>query len=63
METRFLTVPELATLLRVPEATVRRWRHVGDGPKGIRIGKHVRYEATEVERWLSEKGGIGRGHR
>ncbi len=35
----------------VPLATVRKWRHEGTGPVGIKFGRHVRYALTEVERW------------
>ena len=45
----------LAELLDVPIATVRRWRYMGGGPAGIKVGRHVRYERREVERWLVEK--------
>ncbi|MBW3591953.1 MAG: helix-turn-helix domain-containing protein [Actinobacteria bacterium] len=50
-----MTPPELAEMLRVPAATLSKWRHEGTGPTYIRIGKHVRYAEAEVERWLSER--------
>lgn len=35
----------------VPVATVRKWRHEGTGPVGVKFGRHVRYSTAELERW------------
>ena len=43
---------ELADWLGVPLGTVYRWRTNGDGPPGLRVGKHLRYRVKDVERWL-----------
>jgi excisionase family DNA binding protein len=43
---------ELAEWLGVPLGTVYRWRTNGDGPPGLRVGKHLRYRVKDVERWL-----------
>jgi len=50
-----LTMREVADLLRVPEATLRYWRHLGKGPRGFRLGRSVRYWRTEVAVWLEEQ--------
>jgi len=42
----------VATLVRVPEATLRYWRHLGTGPHSFRIGRGVRYWRSEVSAWL-----------
>jgi excisionase family DNA binding protein len=47
---------EVASYLGVPLRTVYRWRTRGDGPRGYRVGRHVRYRIVDVERWLE-------GHR
>jgi excisionase family DNA binding protein len=49
---RLLTIEELAEYLDVPVATVRTWRANRTGPRGIRIGRHVRYRPSDVELWL-----------
>lgn len=50
-----LTVKQLAELLQVPVATIYRWRHLGEGPRGIRVsGRHVRYRRENVEAFLVE---------
>jgi len=50
-----LTLKEVATLVRVPEATLRYWRHLGTGPHGFRIRRSVRYWRNEVIHWLDEQ--------
>lgn len=47
-----LTLQVVAELLRVPEATLRYWRHRHVGPDSFKIGRHVRYLRREVQRWL-----------
>lgn len=49
---RLLTIAEVADFLGVPVGTVYQWRHKRTGPKGIRVGRHVRYRPREVEAWL-----------
>ena len=50
-----MTIKEVATLVRVPEATLRYWRHLGTGPRGFRIGRSVRYWQNDVMHWLEEQ--------
>jgi excisionase family DNA binding protein len=47
-----LTLGEVAELLRVPDATLRYWRHRGTGPESFKIGRHVRYRRSDVRAWL-----------
>lgn len=44
-------IAEVSAFLNVPEATVRRWRFYGTGPTGVRIGRHVRYDPSDVRAW------------
>lgn len=46
---------QLADYLGVPVATVYRWRHESTGPRGIKVGKHVRYRRRDVESWLESR--------
>ncbi len=46
------TVEETAAFLRVPVATLHKWRYLGKGPRGHRVGKYVRFDAAEVRRWV-----------
>lgn len=49
---QLLSIEELADYLDVPVATVRRWRIDKTGPRGIRVGRHIRYRPSDVEFWL-----------
>ena len=52
---QLLTEKELAEMLKISEATARRWRAVGAGPEFVRCGPAlVRYQLSTVERWLAE---------
>jgi excisionase family DNA binding protein len=49
---RLMTLTGLSDMLGVPVATLYGWRHRGEGPRGYRVGRHVRYRRVEVEDWL-----------
>ncbi|MEO3938198.1 helix-turn-helix domain-containing protein [Dermatophilaceae bacterium Soc4.6] len=44
-------IDDLAAYLRVPKQTIYSWRTTGYGPKGIRVGKHLRWRAATVITW------------
>ena len=56
----WMTPDELATYLRVPLGTVYNWRSRGDGPRGYKIGRHVRYAVEDVDIWLDSQADRGR---
>ena len=43
----FFTTEELAAYCRTSPSTCRYWRAIGYGPKGVRVGRRVLYEAAE----------------
>ena len=47
-----MEIEELASYLRVPVATVRKWNHLGTGPRPLKIGRYVRYEPAVVREWV-----------
>ena len=49
---RLLGMTELSSYLNVPRATLYAWRSHGDGPRSIKVGRHVRYRPEDVEAWL-----------
>jgi hypothetical protein len=49
----YVTPQQLADMLQVPIGTIRKWRHVGQGPPGFRAGKHLRYELSGVLDWVA----------
>jgi len=49
-------IKEVAQRLRVPVGTLRYWRYLGSGPRSFRMGRHVRYWRSDVQRWLRGQG-------
>ncbi|MET9479845.1 helix-turn-helix domain-containing protein [Streptomyces sp. NPDC006638] len=47
----YLTTADLAARYRTAASTVRYWRHIGYGPKGVKVGRRVLYATTEIERF------------
>lgn len=50
---RLLTVREVAELLRVDPAWLKRRRRDGLSPRPVRLGRHVRYEASEIDAFVA----------
>jgi excisionase family DNA binding protein len=53
---RLLGPEEVAAFLGVPLRSIYRWRSQREGPRGYRVGRHVRYRLVDVERWLEDRG-------
>lgn len=49
------TSADLAEYLGVPLRTVQDWRSAGTGPRGVRLGKYVRFRASDVAQWLEDR--------
>jgi hypothetical protein len=61
---RYLTTAEVAQRYRAAESTVRYWRHVGYGPRGVKVGRRVLYLESELARFdqrLREQGAPDKG--
>ena len=52
---RLWTIQDVAHYLGVPVQTLYQWRSRGYGPKGVRIGRHVRYRADDVRSWVADQ--------
>jgi predicted DNA-binding transcriptional regulator AlpA len=50
-----LTEKQVSTLLNISVHTLRYWRHCGDGPNYIKMGKLVRYHSAELEVYLQRQ--------
>ena len=50
----YLNVAEVAERYRTTEATVRYWRHIKFGPKGVKVGTRVLFPLAEIERFDRE---------
>lgn len=51
--TRALTEREVSDLLGLSVATLRAWRHRGQGPRFLRLGRAVRYLPADLEDFVS----------
>ena len=49
---KLLTIQDLADLLSIPVLTIYQWRSKHTGPRAMRIGRHLRWDAREVTAWL-----------
>lgn len=54
MVSEYLTTDEVAERFRTSAGTCRYWRHIGYGPKGIKVGRRVLYPVAEVRRFEDE---------
>lgn len=48
-----LTLSELADRLHVSVQTLYDLRSHGRGPRGFRVGRELRFRASEIEAWLA----------
>jgi hypothetical protein len=51
----WLSNTDLVERYKVPIKTIRHWRQIGYGPRGVRFGNHVRYALSEVRRWERQR--------
>lgn len=49
-----LTLDDVVAYLGIPKNTLYRWRVDGEGPRAMKIGKHLRYRRSELEAWLEK---------
>lgn len=49
------TTEEVAEYLGVPVQTLYQWRLKGIGPRGSRVGRHIRWDWADVDSWLEEQ--------
>ncbi len=54
MDDRYLVTEEIAQRFRTSPGTVRYWRHIGYGPRGLRVGRRVLYAEADVLRFEAE---------
>ncbi len=53
MADKLLTITEVAAMTRLPEATLRWFRHEGTkGPKSAKLGRRVVYRESDVVAWI-----------
>jgi predicted DNA-binding transcriptional regulator AlpA len=54
---RLWTVHDVSAFLAVPVGTLYQWRVRGEGPPAMRLGRHLRFEPSEVRRWADSHHG------
>lgn len=59
---RYLTTAEVADRYRTAASTVRYWRHMGYGPRGMKVGRRVLYSETALARFEEELAAEQSGH-
>lgn len=50
-----MTPDELAAYTGTPTQTLAHWRYRGRGPRFVKIGRSVRYRASDVAAWLESQ--------
>jgi len=58
MNPALMSVEELAEYLGVPVATIYRWRHHRAGPPAYKVGRFLRFDASEVQAWVKAQRAI-----
>ncbi|MFS0885030.1 helix-turn-helix transcriptional regulator [Aeromicrobium sp. 179-A 4D2 NHS] len=48
-----LSIEDLAAELQIPKRTIYNWRAESPkkGPKGFKVGKHLRFHRADVDKW------------
>ena len=50
-----ISIDEVSRRLDVPKSTLYDWRYRGIGPRGHKVGRHLKYRWSDVLRWLEEQ--------
>lgn len=50
-----LTPDEVAAELKLATHTLANLRHQGGGPPFVKVGRNVRYDRRDLDRWLSSR--------
>ncbi len=53
---RLLTIEDLVAILQLPsKKTIYTWRAKGEGPRALRVGKHLRFHPDDVRAWQATR--------
>ena len=55
IDDRMLAPEEVSQILSMDVRTLRSWRQAGTGPPAVRMGKYVRYPASELQAWMDSR--------
>ena len=48
---RPLTPAEVAERYSIPISTLHYWRRTNQGPRAMKVGRHLRYHPDDLEAW------------
>ncbi|WP_063729878.1 helix-turn-helix domain-containing protein [Streptomyces sp. RTd22] len=53
LPSRYLTPEDLVAMFDLPSVeTVYQWRRKRTGPRGFRVGRHLRFDPVDVRAWV-----------
>ncbi|MFJ6295388.1 helix-turn-helix transcriptional regulator [Streptomyces griseoviridis] len=53
LPSRYLTPDDLVEMFELPSVeTVYQWRRKRTGPRGFRVGRHLRFDPADVRAWV-----------
>ncbi|SCD37331.1 Helix-turn-helix domain-containing protein [Streptomyces sp. BpilaLS-43] len=56
LPTRYLTPDDLVEMFELPSVeTVYQWRRKRTGPRGFRVGRHLRFDPDDVRVWVDSR--------
>ncbi|WP_128802875.1 MULTISPECIES: helix-turn-helix domain-containing protein [unclassified Streptomyces] len=56
LPSRYLTPDDLVEMFDLPSVeTVYQWRRKRTGPRGFRVGRHLRFDPEDVRAWVDSQ--------
>ena len=55
MARTLLHFPQISERTKVPESTLRYWRHIGEGPPIFRMGRRLVAFEDQVDAWVEQQ--------
>ncbi|WP_141205026.1 helix-turn-helix transcriptional regulator [Streptomyces griseorubiginosus] len=56
LPSRYLTPEDLVEMFELPSIeTVYQWRRKHTGPRGFRVGRHLRFDPADVRAWVDSQ--------
>ncbi len=52
---RLMTLAEVADYLGLSRGSLYQRRHIGNAPRGFRVGASLRFRRSEVDQWLEQR--------
>ena len=50
-----MTTDEAAEVCRTTPGTLEQWRHRGEGPQFVKLGRAVRYRRADLDAWIESR--------